>query len=588
MSIQDKEIKESPAPKEKKSIFEKTADFTALYLSNFGRYICSVTILLLIHAGRHIMKLFRFIWDRTVSLRNDILTKLNYLGVIVISPVLKIWHALVRAKDDIITGKKEKGLWNGIKIAASHLGDFIFGKSGLAVTIFNIAAPIICISFFFNIVAYANSLNYAVKLTVNGRFLGYIENEQVYYDAEDILKNRINYLGSNKDILVEPEYSIELIENKNTLTKYQVADKMLEYSDLSVDYAYGFYLNGVFMGAMFDNSEVKATLNGILNKYKTLYPLADISFADRIEYETAGLYLSESIIDTDWLISQLTSTKTGAGYYIVEEGDTHEAISARLGLTTAQLELMNPGFREMPLRAGDRIKSREEIPFLSVNVTVTENYDTYVDYSTEYYNDNSLYTGVSRVTTEGVNGVNNVTAKVTYVNSFETDRQILRSRVVSKPVTERIAQGTKPTPESIYSPEDASYGKYIWPTVDSSEGGAISELTHWDGGYAGHVGIDITAYYGAPIFAGASGTVTFAGWNSGYGNCIIIDHGNGFSTLYAHHSQIYVTVGQEVTQGEFIAAMGATGIVTGTHLHFEVRQGLSKLNPIDYLETIYW
>ena len=584
MSIQDEEITELPKEKQKNRIFEKAADFTALYLSNFGRYICSVIVLLFIHLGRHIMRFFRFIWEKTVTLRNDVLTRLKYLGVIIISPFLKIWHALIRAKDDIITGKKEKGLWNGIKIAAGHLGEFIFGKSGLAVTIFNIAAPIICITFFFNIVAYANSLNYAVKLTVNGRFLGYIENEQVYYDAEDILKDRINYLGSSEDILVEPEYSIELIENKNTLTKYQVADKMLEYSDLSVDYAYGFYLNGVFMGAMFDNSEVKATLEGILNKYQTLYPEAEISFADRIECETAGLYLSESIIDTDWLISQLTSTKKGAGYYIVEEGDTHETISSKLALTMAQLELMNPGFSEIPLRAGDRIKSREEVPFLSVNVTVVENYNTFVEYSTEYYNDNSLYTGVSRVTTEGVDGVNNVTAKVTYVNSFETNRQVMTSRVVSMPVTERIAQGTKPTPESIYSPEDASYGKYIWPT----EGGHISELTYWDGGYAGHVGVDIVAYYGAPIFAGASGTVTLAGWNGNYGQCVIIDHGNGYSTLYAHNSQVYVTVGQEVTQGEFIAAMGETGYAMGTHLHFEVRYGLSKLNPIDYLETIYW
>ena len=81
-------------------------------------------------------------------------------------------------------------------------------------------------------------------LQQKGRFLGYIENEQVYYDAEDILKDRINYLGSEEDIQVEPQYSIELIENQNTLTKYQVADKMLEYSDLSVEYAYGFYLNG--------------------------------------------------------------------------------------------------------------------------------------------------------------------------------------------------------------------------------------------------------------------------------------------------------------------------------------------------------
>ena len=584
MNTDNIETTDVPEKIKKNKTFEKASAFTAMYLSNFGKYICSVIIHLFIYAGKQIFTFLKFVWNKTVTLRKDVFTKLKYFGIILISPFVKIWNAIVRARDDIVTGKKEKGLWNGIKIAAGHFGEFLFGKSGLAVTLFNVAAPVICILFFFNIISYATSLNYAVKLTVNGRFLGYIENEQVYYDAEDILKDRINYLGSEEDIQVDPEYSIELIENQNTLTKYQVADKMLEYSDLSVEYAYGFYLNGVFMGAMFDNTEVKATLDGILEKYKTNYPHAEISFADKIECDTAGLYLSGSIIDTDWLISQLTSVKKGAGYYIVEEDDTHESISSKLGLTKAQLELMNPDFSETELRPGNRIKSREEVPFLSVNITVVENYDTFVDYETEYYNDSSLYTGVSRVTTEGVQGVNNVTANVTYVNSFETSRVVTSSRVTSLPVTERIAQGTKPTPESLYSDADADYGKYIWPV----DGGELSELTHWDGGYGGHVGLDIVAYYGAAIFAGASGTVTHAGWLGDFGNCVIIDHGNGYTTLYAHNSAIYVVPGQQVTQGEFIAAMGATGWVTGTHLHFEVKHGLTSLNPLDYLDEIRW
>ena len=561
----------------------KFSEFLSGYLSDFGRYICSVILLLIIYAGRSIARFFRFVWKKTVSLRGDILTRLSYLGVIIASPFLKIWHALGRARQDIIEGKREGGLWNGIKIAAGHLGEFIFGKTGLAVSLFNIAAPIICVLFCFNVISYANSLNYAVKLTVNDKFLGYVQNEQVYYDAEKILKERINYLGSEESIQLEPEYSIELIESPKTLTKYQVADKMLEYSDLTVDYAYGFYLNGTFMGAMFDNTEVKAALDGILNKYRTMYPDAEISFADRIECDTAGLYLSGSIINTDWLISQLTGVKKQAGYYIVEDGDSHSLICDKLNMTEAQLELLNPGFSEMALYTGDRIKSREEVPFLSVNVTVVENYDAYTDYETEYYDDSSLYVGVTRVTTEGVLGVNHVTAEVTYVNSIEVKRDIKRSVVASLPVTERIAMGVKPTPESLYSPEDAGYGNYIWPV----DGGHISEYTYWDGGYTGHAGVDIVKGYGTAIFAGASGTVILAGPNAGYGNCVIIDHGNGFQTLYGHCSAVYVTVGQQVTQGEFIAAMGATGYALGTHMHFEVRKGQTKLNPLDYLETWY-
>ncbi len=568
----------------KKKARNTKLDDLLLYLSYFGRYICTIFIQLFAITGHKLAQLFRYIWDKTNSLRKKLFIKLKYLLIILVSPFLKIIHALQRAGKDISEDMRKYGFGSAVLKSVSHFGRFMFGKSGVAVTIFNVVAPIVCVIFCFNVVSFAVGLDYGVKLTVNGKLVGYIENEQVFYDADKILKDRINYLGSDENIKITPEFSIELLESNNhLLTKYQVADEILRYSDVTVEYAYGFYLNGTFMGAVSDNTEVKNTLEGILNKYQTQHPDAEISFKDNLEYSTGGLYLTGSIIDSNWLISQLTSVKSKAGYYIVEDDDSHSLLCDKLGLTMAQLELLNPGFEAMELHTGDKIKTRDEIPFLSVNVTVTEKYDVEVPYETEYYDEGSLYYGVSRVTTEGVNGINNLTAKVTYVNSIETDRDIISSRKVSSPVTERIAQGTKPTPE-MYSPEEAGYGKYIWPT----DGGYVSEYTHWDGGYAGHLGIDIVAYYGAPIYAGASGTVVKAAedyW--GYGKYVIIDHGNGFQTLYAHCSALYVTVGQEVTQGEFIAALGSTGMVTGPHIHFEVRQGNTKLNPVNYLEKIY-
>ena len=559
-------------------------DDLLLYLSFFGRYICTIFVQIFAIIGKRIAQLAKYLWEKSNSLRKKLFIKLKYFLIILASPFLKIIHALQRAGKDISEDMRKYGFGSAVLKSVSHFGKFMFGKSGVAVTIFNVVAPVICVIFCFNVVSFAVGLDYGVKLTVNGKLVGYIENEQVFYDADEILKDRINYLGSDENIKITPEFSIELLESNNhLLTKYQVADEILRYSDVTVEYAYGFYLNGTFMGAVSDNTDVKNTLEGILNKYQTQHPDAEISFKDNLEYSTGGLYLTGSIIDSNWLISQLTSVKSKAGYYIVEDDDSHSLLCDKLGLTMAQLDLLNPGFEAMELHTGDRIKTRDEIPFLSVNVTVTENYDVEVPYETEYYDEGSLYYGVSRVTTEGENGVNNLTAKVTYVNNIETDRRVISSRKVTSPTTERIAQGTKPTPE-MYSPEEAGYGKYIWPT----DGGYVSEYTHWDGGYAGHLGIDIVSYYGAPIYAGASGVVTKAAedfW--GYGKYVIIDHGNGFQTLYAHCSAIYVTVGQEVTQGEFIAALGSTGKVTGPHIHFEVRQGNTKLNPVGYLEKIY-
>ncbi len=558
---------------------------TALYLSDFGRYIILMIVGLAKSIGRGIAKLARFAYSRSGKLTSALMKKIGYFLVLLVSPVVGVVHSFKRAHKDISSSMKKKGFGAAAKSTLSHLWNFLFGSNGIAVTVFNIAAPIICVVFLFNIVSYASNLNYCVRLTVNGKTLGYIENEQVYYDADEILKERINYLGSDENISLEPTFAIELSDGSEPLTKYQVADLILEYSGVSVEYAYGFFLNGVFQGAVPDNQPIKDALQSLMDKYQAAHPDAQITFRDTLEYETAGLYLSGSIIDTNWLVSQLTSIKANAGYYIVDAEDTVETIIEKTGLSKNQLDLLNTGFSESEPHEGQRIKIRDEIPFLSVNISVVEEYDVEVAYNTEYYNDDTLYSGVTRVTTEGSKGINHLTAYVTYVNNIEVSRRITSAKVISAPVTERIATGIKTPPEQ-YSSSEAGYGKFIWPMeVGKSK---ISEWTVWDGGYAGHYGIDITAYYGAPIYAGASGTVIHAGNNYGYGLCVIIDHGNGFQTLYGHCSTLAVKVGEEVIQGQLIAYEGSTGIVTGPHMHFEVRSGNLKLNPVDYLEHIYY
>ena len=94
-----------------------------------------------------------------------------------------------------------------------------------------------------------------------------------------------------------------------------------------------------------------------------------------------------------------------------------------------------------------------------------------------------------------------------------------------------------------------------------------------------HTGIDIGARSGANVVAAESGMVTMSGWHGGYGQTIVIDHGNGLSTLYAHNSALLAREGQWVNRGDVIARVGSTGISTGPHLHFEIRQNGRHFNP---------
>lgn len=116
-------------------------------------------------------------------------------------------------------------------------------------------------------------------------------------------------------------------------------------------------------------------------------------------------------------------------------------------------------------------------------------------------------------------------------------------------------------------------GDFLWPTPSCTyvtSHFAPLRVNPVTGQLRPHTGTDIGAQYGADIIAAAAGTVKYAGWNGGYGNCVIIDHGGGRSTLYSHMSSIGVSLGQTVSAGQSVGKVGATGNVTGPHLHFEV------------------
>lgn len=130
------------------------------------------------------------------------------------------------------------------------------------------------------------------------------------------------------------------------------------------------------------------------------------------------------------------------------------------------------------------------------------------------------------------------------------------------------------------------YTPSVWPVEGKLESGFGGRRNPFGGNsYEFHSGQDIDAPWGAPVIAGADGNVTFVGWQNGYGQLVVIDHGGGLTTRYGHLSHIDVSQGQTVTRGQFIARVGSTGRSTGPHLHYEVRINDEPVNPLQYLLT---
>ncbi|HEV2590464.1 MAG TPA: peptidoglycan DD-metalloendopeptidase family protein [Gaiellaceae bacterium] len=125
--------------------------------------------------------------------------------------------------------------------------------------------------------------------------------------------------------------------------------------------------------------------------------------------------------------------------------------------------------------------------------------------------------------------------------------------------------------------QTASDAGLVWPVS-----GPITSPFGWRWGRM-HQGIDIGVGYGTPIHAAAGGTVIYCGWEEGYGNFVVIDHGGNLATAYGHQSSIAVTCGQQVDQGQVIGYVGCTGHCTGPHLHFEVRVDGNPVDPLGYL-----
>lgn len=309
--------------------------------------------------------------------------------------------------------------------------------------------------------------------------------------------------------------------------------------------------------------------------------LASVEFVERVALRSRPVAVGE-ISGEDDAFSLLKNGRSQVVKYRVKEGDSLWSIARAHGLLVEDLLRANPGLSER-LDIDQEINLAAVRPLLSVRTVSSSVVKEAIPCEVEVRLDSRLRRGSTRVIRSGEDGEKEVVYRIVRENGRVVSREAVSSRVLKEPVSRIVAQGTAGVRyyASAYSAYRASRGTgsgvLSWPVS-----GGISSGYGYRGGEF-HAGIDITAGRGAPVRAAAGGRVVEAGWGGGYGNTVVIDHGNGLATRYAHLSSISVRVGEAVGSGEVIGSVGSTGRATGPHLHFEVMVNGSRVNPLNYL-----
>ncbi|MYL69309.1 peptidoglycan DD-metalloendopeptidase family protein [Halobacillus litoralis] len=215
--------------------------------------------------------------------------------------------------------------------------------------------------------------------------------------------------------------------------------------------------------------------------------------------------------------------------------------------------------------------AKSKKPLVDVVFTKKERKEEVIPHKVQMKKSDELYKGESEVKQEGEEGKRELLIERTYRNGEELKEEVVEKEVVKEPVKKIVLQGTKRVPSK-------GTGDFSWPAV----GGQITSKQgeRW-GRY--HKGIDIAGVSDKTIKAADYGKVIEAGYRKSFGNKVVIDHGNGYETIYAHLSSIDVKKGQSVKKGEKIGVMGTTGRSTGVHLHFEIHKEGSLENPLSHV-----
>ncbi len=378
---------------------------------------------------------------------------------------------------------------------------------------------------------YWSKLSFALALTDDsGEVWGYVADESDLQAGIALATERLENTAGSLEAVTAPSVSLHMIPQAQILTQEEICDRLLNSTSVPLTEACGIYVNQVLRGVVNGRRQAQQVLTAFLEDNKQDMPKVEASFFDTVE-----------LVEGQYPVSRVISS---------------EAMTQRLSAEETAVRVLLAG---------------------------TVEYEIDVPFTIERVEDASQKEGYERVRVKGVNGKSLVTAQVTYLGGQEMSRTVLSTAVLQAPVTQIVAYGTK-TKDQYSEGGGSATGRFVWPLETTR---FISQPY---GGFSGsHGGIDVWSrdMTGEGILAADGGTVLIAEDPKGtsywsYGKYVVIDHGGGYQTWYAHCDELYVKTGDTVKQGQRIAAVGNTGRSTAPHLHFEVRLNGRTVNPMRF------
>ena len=387
--------------------------------------------------------------------------------------------------------------------------------------------------------------DYVLNVIVDGESVGYVANEQVFENARDDVQGRIDTAKSvmqttgetvsDEQWNISPTYTLAI--NGETMTESEVANAILGASSDEIGEGTAVYVDGELRFVINEGDHLRSYLESVKQPYEDASdPNRRVSFVHDITL-VDGIYLLDSIMPYSDVIAAMNEGG-GPVTYTAAADETVQNVVDATGVSWDSLAALNPDLTGLDetLEEGQQLLTGVSSPeLLKVEVIERQTYTVDVPYETSTSESDEYDFGETVVTSPGENGIQELTQDVVYVDDAVTATNIVKVETLKEPVTEYVVKGTR-----LKSGMTAAYGsgEWMWPVP------GYTYVSRWMSSY--HKGADICAPYGTPIYASDSGVVVTAGYHYSYGNYVIIDHGNGWRTLYGHMSALGCSVGQAV------------------------------------------